>query len=103
MFAVTVINFLLSSLTTGNHVAEFIVHIRKALILDIDYPLSEKPDLADQALKNMGIVGRWAAYLPVSIKLSLWDLVSMHAWCRYYSAISLSFGGLGPSSQINRG
>ena len=103
MFAVTVINFLLFSLTIGNHVAAFIVYIQKALILDIDYPLSERLDMVGQATKSTNVVGNWTAYLPASIKLSLSDLVSPYTRCRYFSAISLSFGGLGLSSQIDGG
>ena len=82
MFAATVINFLLSSFSTGSHVAGFILYIRMALILDIDYPLSEKLKLVNQALKNTNIVSGWAAYLPVSIKLSLSDLVFINIHAR---------------------
>jgi len=103
MFAMTVINFLLSSLNAGNQVAGFVVFIRKALILDIDYPLSEKPRLVNNVLQKVNMVNIWAGTLPVSIKLSLSDPVSIHARWRYCSAISLLFGGLGPSSQINSG
>ena len=71
MFAATVINFILSSVNTGSQVAEFIVYIRKALILDIDYPLSKEPELLSDALLNTNIVGAWAANFPVSIMLSL--------------------------------
>ena len=81
MFAVTVINFLLFSLNTGRQVAAFIVYIRTALVLDIDYPLSGKPDLVKLALNNLNVVFGWAAYLPVSIKLSPSDPVSIHARC----------------------
>jgi len=103
MFGVTVVNFLLSSLNTGNQVALFIVLTRQALILGIDYPLSEMPQLVSNALRNVNIVGLWAGNLPVSIKLSLSNPIPIHAWWRYFSAISLSFGGLGPSSQIDSG
>ena len=95
MFAATVINFLLFSLKTGGLVAKSIVYIRVALVLDIDYPLSGESDLVDQALKQMDIVSYWSSYLPVSIKLSPSDLISIRARCRYFSAIPLSFGGLG--------
>ena len=77
MFAVTVINFLLSSLFTGSRVASSIVFIRKALILDTDHPLSEKPELVIGALRNVNLVLDWALSLPVSIKLSLPDPVSL--------------------------
>ena len=61
MFIATVINFLLFSVRTGNEVAQFIVFIRKGLmiILDIDYPLSEKPELVDYALRNENLVVSW--------------------------------------------
>jgi len=104
MFVATVINFLLYSLDTGTQVAGFIVFVRKTLILDIDYPLAEKRESVDNALLNMNIVHNWAAYLPVSIKLSLSDPGSIHARrSRYWSAISSSFGELGPSFQIDSG
>ena len=83
MFAVTVINFTISSLGIGTQVAIAIVSIRKALILNIDflqdYPFSEMPD---KALQNMDIVGIWAEDLPVSTKLLLLDPVSIHHWWR---------------------
>ena len=103
MFITTIINFLLFSLNTGTEVAGFIVLIRKGLmiILDIDYPSSEKPELVNNALRNVNLVGSWAGTLPVSIKLWILDPVSIHTVWRYCSVISLSFGGLGPSSQIN--
>ena len=103
MFIATVINFLLFSLRTGTEVAGFIVFIRKGLmiILDIDYPLSEKRELVNNALRNVNLVGSWSETLPVSIKLLILDSVSIHTVWRYFSVISLSFGGPGPSSQIN--
>ena len=55
----TVINFLLSGLDAGVQVARFIVFIRKALILDIDHPLSEKPEMVEHALQNMEIIASW--------------------------------------------
>ena len=73
MFATTVVNFLLSILRTAGEVAGFVVSIRKALVIDIDYPLSEKPELVHGALRNMNLVGFWAGDLPVSIKSSLPD------------------------------
>jgi len=78
MFAVTVINFLLSSLNTGSQVASFIVFIRKALILDIDHPLSEKQEPVTNALRNINIVSFWAESLPVSITLLLPDPILIH-------------------------
>jgi len=69
MFIATVINFLLSSLNIGAQVAGFIVFIQKALILDIDYPLPEKRDLVDNALRNTNMIIFWAGGLPVSIEL----------------------------------
>ena len=103
MFVVTVINFLLSSLYTGSQVAIVIVYIRKALILDIDYPLSETPELVGNALRDVRIVWNWATYLSVSTKLSLSDSASIHAGWRCYSVTLLSFGGLGPSLQNESG
>ena len=80
MFIATVINFLLFSLGTGTEVAGVIVFIRKGLtiILDIDYPLSEKPELVNNALRNGNLVVFWAETLPVSIKLLILDSVSVH-------------------------
>ena len=103
MFMMTIINFLLSSLNTGTGVAAFVVFVRKALILDIEYPLSEKPELVNNALQNLNIIIYWTDNLPVSSSLSLLVSVSIYARWRYYSAISLSFGGLGPSSNIGGG
>ena len=105
MFVATAINFLLSSLHAGGRVAAFIVLVRKGLItiLGINYPPSDKSELINDALRIVNIIALWAANFPVSIRLSLPDSVSIHAWWRYISAISLSFGGLGPSSQIDSG
>ena len=71
MFVVTIINFLLSSLYTGTEVALFILLIRKTLVLDLDYPLSEKPELVNDALQNLNLVHFWSKNLPVSSNLSL--------------------------------
>ena len=73
MFVVTVINFLLASLVTGNQLAGFVVFVRTGLVLDIDYPLSEKPELIHSTIQDMNIlaVSVWARSLPVSIKSSL--------------------------------
>ena len=103
MFAMSIISFLLSSFNTGINVAEFSVFIRKTIILDNDYPLSEKSELAENALQNWDIAGTWARCLPVSSNLSLLDSVPIHAWWRYYSVILSSFGGLGLSSKIGDG
>ena len=81
-FAVTVINFILCSLDIGTIVAPFIVAIRKALILDIDYPFSGMPDLINNALQDVNIVNSWASDVPVSIKLLLLDSISIHGWWR---------------------
>ena len=78
MFVATAINFLLFSLNTGNEVAKFIVFVRKSLILDIYYPLSEKRVSVNKALRSVNIVGLWAATFPVSIKPSVPDPVSIH-------------------------
>jgi len=103
MFAATVANFVLFTLCIGTELAALVVYIRKALTLDIDYPFVEKQDLVNNAFNNMDLVMLWSGGLLVSIKLSLLDPVSNHAWWRYFSAISLSFGGLGPSSQTDSG
>jgi hypothetical protein len=89
MFLATVINFILSSLSTGSDIAGFVVFIRKAIILDIDYPFSDKPQLVDQALQNLNLLTVWTTNFPVSIELSLSDLVSTRTRWRYYSVISL--------------
>ena len=103
MFVVTVINFFLFSLSAGTVIATFITFFRKALTLDIEYPLSEKGELVTNTLQNLNMVQFWSAYLPVRSHLSLLDFASIHAPCRYYPAISLSFGGLGSSSKIDSG
>jgi len=103
MFIVTIINFLLFSLNTGIELGRFVVFIRMALTLDIDYPLPEKRVSVNNVLHKLAIVSTWTGYLPVSIKLSLSDPVSIHDRWRCISAISLSFGGLGSSSQIDSG
>ena len=79
MFAMSTISFLLSSFNTGINVAEFSVFIRKTITLDIDYPLSEKTKLAENALQNWEIAGSWTRCLPVSSNLSLLDSVPIHA------------------------
>ena len=78
MFTATLINFLLFSLCTGSHVAGFIVFIRKALILDIDYPPLEVIESINKTLWNVNIVIYWAETLPVSIKLLPPDPISIH-------------------------
>jgi len=75
MFIATVINFLLSSLNTGTHIAVFITSIRKALILDIDYPLLGKQQLVNNAVQSLNTVEFWTGILPVSINLLLPDSV----------------------------
>ena len=101
MFVVTVINFLLFNLTIGIQIAMFTVLTREALILDIEYPLSEKQELLE--LPNLITVQLWSANLPVNNNLLLLKFTSIHARWRYYSPISLSFGGLGSSSEIDSG
>ena len=96
MFVVTVINFLLFGLSAGNEIAKFAMFIRKDLIED---PLLKKQE-SENALQNLMIVQFWSANLPVSNNLSLLDPVSIHVRWRCYSAISLSFGGLGSSSNL---
>ena len=75
MFIANILNFLLFSYHVGNEVARFIVFIRMALILNVDYPLSEKRELVDDALRNMDVIYLWAPHFPVSINLSLSDPV----------------------------
>ena len=103
MFVATIINFLLCSLNVGNQIATIVVFIRDALILDVHYPFSKDRVLVNNALRKPNIVGLWASTLSVSIKLSLLDPLSIHVRWRYYSVISLSFGGRGSSSQIDSG
>lgn len=103
MFITTITNFILSSLKAGTEVAGFVVFIRQTLIVNPNYPLSEKPELVINVLRGVVALGVWAANFPVSINLLRTDSVSIHAWWRYCSAISLSYGGLGPSSQIDSG
>ena len=73
MFAATVINFLLFSLSTGTQVAQFIVFIRTALILYINYPLVEDQELVNNAIEIMTRVGGWAQAFPVGSILPLPD------------------------------
>ena len=80
MFVATMINFLLSSLYIGSHVAGFIVFIRKALILDIDYSPSEKAESINNTLWN--VISGWAEILPVSVKLFPPDPVSQLSMSR---------------------
>jgi len=75
VFVATVINFVLFSLVTGTQVAIFVVSIRKALILDIDYPLSEKLEVVKKVVWNLDIVIDWAGNTPVSTNLFLPDSV----------------------------
>ena len=109
MFSATVINFLLFSLNTLTEVVALVVYIREALVLDIDYPFTEKQELVNNmgAFQNVDIVMlyMWSGGIPVSIKLSLRlsPVLSIQTRRSHCSAISLSFGGLGPSSQINSG
>ena len=71
MFVVTVINFLLFSLNIGNVLATSIVLLHKALILDIEYPLSEKQEFVQKVLQSLGLVQYWSSFLPVRSNLSL--------------------------------
>ena len=65
MFTATVINFLLFLLNTGTQVAEFIVFIREALVIDIDYSLLESRNLLQNALWNPDTLSNWAKYLQI--------------------------------------
>ena len=86
VFVTTVINLLLFSLHAGIQVATFIMIIRNPPNPDVDHPFSEMV-LANVMIQNMVLVTFWAAYLPVSIKLSLSDSVSIRARWRYGSPI----------------
>ena len=66
MFVATAINFLLSSLVTGTQVSVFIGTIQKGLILDIDYPLSEKLGSVSKVVWDLDIVIDWAGTISVS-------------------------------------
>ena len=66
MFVATTINFLASSVVTGIQVTIFSGAIRKALILDVDYPLSEKLELVTKVVWNFDIVVDWAGTISVS-------------------------------------
>ena len=99
----TIINFLLSSLSIGTQVVALTTRIRRALILDIENPPPENPQLVNNIFQNLTIAYLWSLNLPVSSNLLLLDPVSFHPRCRYYSVISLSFGGLGPSSKVDSG
>ena len=108
IFLATVINFLLSSLNTGAQVAAFTVSIRMALILDIDHPLLEKPELINRALQNTGIMASWARVFPVSTYQAITVrsrtyFCSVEGLLSNCSAILFSFGGLGPSFRIGGG
>ena len=102
MFVTTVINLLLFSLSTGTQVAITITTFQEPLKLDIDSSLSEIP-IPKPGLVSTILVAYWTTFLPVSVKLSLSDSVSIRAFWRYGSVISSSFGGLGPSSKIDSG
>ena len=103
MFAVTVINFVLIGLGIATIIATFIVFFRKALTLDVEYPLSEKGESVNKTLLSLMIAQYWSSYFPVRIIPSPLDSMSIHARWRHYPAISLSFGGLGSSSKIDSG
>ena len=80
MFGATAINFALSSLDTGSQLAFLIVLIRKALILDMDSPLSEKSELVDEAYWSVpDVIDTWTGSLAVSIILSPTDSTSNNA------------------------
>ena len=89
MFIATIINFLLLSLSTGIQIAAFIFFFRKALILDINYPLPEKRMLVNNVLSKFDMGYLWAGYLPVSISYRYRILHLIHSRWRCCSAISL--------------
>ena len=98
MFVATVINFLLFGLNTGAQVATFIVFIRKAFILDTDYPLSEGRlyELLTNVLRNVNLFGFWVGAIPVSIKLSLPDAVQLILGGDISQRPHCNLEGLGP-------
>ena len=79
MFVATVINFLLLGLSTGGQVYALLVFIRKPLIQDVNYPLTEAriENLVNNTLRGVHLFGFWVGVLGVSIKLSLSNLVSI--------------------------
>ena len=79
MFIATAINFLLTSLVVGIEVAIFIATIRKALIVDTDYPLSGKLELVNKVVWKLDIAIEWAGSISVSTNLSLPDSVANNA------------------------
>ena len=88
MFVMTVINFLLFSLEFATRLVVFIdVAIRKAIIVDIYYPLPGKGKVVNDALKNLNIILLWSGNLPVRNNLLLLNSVSINTRWRYYSAI----------------
>ena len=68
MFVATVMNFLLSSLNAGSVIAAFVFFIRRALVLNIDYPLSGKPQLVSNTpqTKITTIISLWTQNIPVN-------------------------------------
>ena len=78
-FAVAIINFFLSGLYAGIEVFIFVLFVRNALVLNIDYPLSKKLELINQAKRKFGIVQLWSLNLPVSRDLLLLDSASTNA------------------------
>lgn len=69
VFVATVINFLLFSIRAGSDIAKFVVFIRTALILDINYPLLEDQELVNNAIGSVDTVITWTQTLPVSSNL----------------------------------
>ena len=74
MFVATTINFLASSVVTGIQVTIFSGAIRKALILDVDYPLSEKLELLNKVAWNLDIAVDWTGTISVSTICRCWIL-----------------------------
>jgi len=73
MFVATAINFLLTSLVIGTEVSMFIVSVRKALILDTDFLLSEKLELVKKVVWKLDIAIEWTGSIPVSTNRLLPD------------------------------
>ena len=79
MFGSTIVNLLLASLTVASQIALVSIFVREALILNPDVPLVEKPQLVNNAIWKLDVVGDWAGNLPVSSNLSLPDFSSQNA------------------------
>ena len=103
MFVMTVINFLLFSLYIGTQLVAFTtVYIRKALILDIYYPLSAKGKLVHDALQKLKFLVLWSANLPVRSNLS-WITCLFTLDGGHLQRSSCDLEGLGPLPRSTAG